>query len=650
MTAETPFEHAKIVFLDDNPNRVERALQALVRGGVHVDAQRCCDAESLRLALVTFDPDLVISDIELANLSMGSAIEMVRAHHAQLPVLMLSDQAAPRHVVQAMQAGARGYVLATEPDELIAEVERLLADTPTAPPAAPSSEHAGPRDTPPLRRLAEAAGLGLRITDRASQTLFYLSPACADLWGLSPNALVTDPTAWQGAIHPEDRAEVLQALARHGRQSSYDQTFRVVHPDGEPRWLRDRAVDLPAEAGRAPACAWLTEDVTRIRALEGKLLKAQKMDTIGRLSGGIAHAFNNLLQTVFGFVELTETSLEPGHEAQPYMVEIRDAAQRAESLTRQLLLFSHNRKARPRLTHLGDVLVSMDSILRRELGHDIDVEVDLEDGVRPILADTGQLEQVVLNLAANARQAMPYGGVFGIATRQVHIEGDLRTRAGEPVATGLYTELVVSDDGKGMDPDTLKRAFEPFFSTRSATGSAGVGLATVEEIVRQNGGHVWMRSQPNEGTTVRLLFPSQQPRPDERPAKRPARRALAQRVVLLVEHELTILDQVALLLTREGCPVLRASAGAEALRPAATHPGTLDLLLTDVAMPGLHGSQIHQRLRQTNPALPAVFMSGYSSDLAAQEWGVDPSSTFLQKPFQPDQLLEAVRGALAKTP
>jgi len=638
------------VFLDDNPDDVECSLQALIRADLRVDAQRCCDAESFQSALTTFDPDLVICDTALTAMDYRSAIQMVRAHRPGLPVLMVAREGAPHLVTEALRAGGRGYVLKGDVERLISEVMHLLAnphDFSSDDGEAPEM----PRDASHLRLFAERAPICVRMTDREAKTVLYVSPAFEDIWGLSASSLMADPESWMQAIHPEDRADVAQALVRHSKKSPYNMTFRVIHPDDSLRWVHDRAFDLPPEPGHPPILGWFTEDITRTRTLERKLLQAQKMDAVGRLAGGIAHEYNNLLQTIFGFVELTDRALERPHEAEPYLGEIQDAARRAESLTRQLLLFSHRRTNQSALIQLQDVLVNVDSMLRRELGPDIDVELDLQEGIRPIQADVGQLEQVILNLASNARHAMPYGGVFTMATRQVHIDTELRSRDGQPLPRGHYSEILVSDDGGGMDETTLAQAFEPFFSTRRSAGGTGVGLATVDEIVRQNGGHVWMTARLNKGTTVRMLFPSRRPTvAPKRSAPPVPLNEINNRVVLLVEHESSILDLVGSLLSGEGCQVIRASGGDEALRAAVTHRGSIDLLLTDVVMPGLHGPDIHQRLRQVNPTLPAVFMSGYSSDLAAQEWGVDPTSIFLQKPFPPEKLLDAVRRALATVP
>jgi nitrogen-specific signal transduction histidine kinase len=391
------------------------------------------------------------------------------------------------------------------------------------------------------------------------------------------------------------------------------------------------------------------EDISRVRTLEEELLSAKKMDAIGRLSGGIAHDFNNILQTIFGFVELTERALEPPHLVEPYLREIREAAERAESLTRQLLLFSHRRVARKSTFPLEQVLLNIDSILRRELGPEIDVDLELTPDIKGIYVDDGQLEQVILNLASNSRHAMPYGGLFRMKTREIEVDSELLTRDGYPVPLGAYIELTVSDDGRGMDADTLAKAFDPFFTTRRSGGGTGIGLATVNELVRQNNGFVWLHSQINEGATLRLIFPAcdhDSPKPKPKVAQRTVAEGHVGKVVLLVEHEPAILDLVKSLLTEQGYVVIRASSGDAALRAVLTHTGTIDLLLTDVIMPGLHGPEIHQRLRQDRPRLPAVFMSGYSSEYAAQEWNVDPASVFLQKPFSPDRLLEAVDTAL----
>ncbi|HXE57775.1 MAG TPA: PAS domain S-box protein [Gemmatimonadales bacterium] len=395
---------------------------------------------------------------------------------------------------------------------------------------------------------------------------------------------------------------------------------------------------------------WGTQrDVTERRTLEEQLRQAQKMETIGQLAGGIAHDFNNLLTAILGNAALAETDLPPDSPAREDLREIRHAAERAATLTRQLLAFARRQVFSPRLLDPNELVLGLERMLRRLIGEPIELRTVLDPGVGAVRADPDQLAQVLINLAVNARDAMPDGGCLTIATANVSLPS-----AGLPthpaMQPGEYVLLAVSDTGIGLTDEVRRRLFEPFFTTKPPGKGTGLGLATCYGIVKQSGGWIWADGAPGQGACFAIYLPRAAgapaglpPRPDQGP---PAR---GSETVLVVEDD----PAVRLLTTRTlrdlGYRVLTAVDGEEALQVAASHPGPLEALVTDVVMPRLGGKELAERLRRERPELPVLYTSGYAESMVAQRGGLEPGTDFLQKPFLPDELARRLRRLLDRT-
>jgi two-component system cell cycle sensor histidine kinase/response regulator CckA len=442
--------------------------------------------------------------------------------------------------------------------------------------------------------------------------------------------------------------DAARAIVRYDQEvmaSGDSQTFEeTLTAGGATRtYLASKSVYRDAH-GRVSGLVGISRDVTELKALEEQFRQAQKMEAVGRLAGGIAHDFNNLLTVINGYTDLMFESLDPEHPGREMLVEIRQSGERAANLTRQLLAFSRKQVLQPQVVSLNTLLGDLLRLLRPIIGED--VELTLVVGASQGLAevDPGQFEQVIVNLAVNARDAMPHGGRLVIETHDVTAE-DARDLPGVP--PGSYVSVSVTDTGEGIDPLTRTQIFEPFFTTKRVGEGTGLGLAMVYGFVKQSGGHVEVSSEPGRGTTFTIYLPRAETAiPQHRQATSPARGPSGTETVLLVEDEAAVRKLSARVLRSCGYTVLEARGGEEAERVATEHPGPIDILVTDLVMPGISGSQLAGVLTRIRPQLKTLFMSGYTDEAVLRQ-GVHASSVdFLQKPFDPGELARRVRQVL----
>jgi PAS domain S-box-containing protein len=452
--------------------------------------------------------------------------------------------------------------------------------------------------------------------------------------------------------HPEDLAAIEHELRKlvSGEVRSSDHTVRLLRRDGGTIWVSANASPVQNAAGTPLYFLVYIRDVTERKTLEEQLRQAQKMEAVGQLAGGVAHDFNNLLTAIIGNAELLLREIETEDPRRLDVLEINRAAHRAATLVRQLLAFSRKQVLQPRVVDLNAVVTDLSTMLRRIIGEHVSLRLELEPDLGKVLADPGQLEQVITNLAVNARDAMPSGGTLAIRTANMDADEVPGQNPESMPLLGPLVEVSVRDDGVGMDERTLARLFEPFFTTKELGRGTGLGLATVYGIVRQSGGHIRVNSRLHHGSTFTVYLPKVEGPGeglDELPGWIDQPRAAG--TVLVVEDEVSVRRLASRVLRARGYRVLEASDGVEALQLVDRFGGPLDLVLTDIIMPGLSGPALVERLLPATPELKVLYITGYSED-AIREHGLLPQGgALLEKPFTAHQLAERVHTALART-
>ena len=455
------------------------------------------------------------------------------------------------------------------------------------------------------------------------------------------------PEAW----HEAERRIVEEQVLPRGYSDVYEKEYR--RKDGTVFPIEIRTYLLRG-TDREPAGMWaFVRDVTaRRRAeeereqLERQLRQSQKMQAVGQLAGGVAHDFNNLLAAIIGYAEIGLGELPADSPIRDDLTEIHTAARRAEALTRQLLAFSRQQLLDVQAVGLNELVLDTERMLSRTLGEDIELVTDLAPEPCTVRADPTQLQEVIINLAVNARDAMPDGGTLTIATRATALDA-AAARSHAELEPGPYVDLTVRDTGHGIDEETLARIFEPFFTTKDVGKGTGLGLSTTYGLVKQHGGAIAVESQPGQGATFRILLPriDAEPEPPAERAREPAA-GRGEHTILLAEDEEAVRGMARLALTKHGYTVLAAADGVEALELADAHDGDIDLLLADVVMPRMGGKELADRIVARHPAIRILFMSGYTTDVISKHGVGHPAAQVLQKPFHVDTLVRRVRDAL----
>ena len=453
------------------------------------------------------------------------------------------------------------------------------------------------------------------------------------LTGLRPDGRPYGPTEW-----PIARA-ILQGETVSGEE------IEILRPDGSRAIFSMNAAPIRDAGGTIVAAVNAVHDVTHRRRVEQHLRQVQQMEAVGRLAGGMAHEANNQMSVVLSAAAFILKRTDLSDAVEKDVQSIKRAAERTAGVTAQLLAFGLRQILRPQVLDLNEVVREFMPVLRRTLGVDSAVELRADPAIAHIRADRGQVEQVLLNLALNAKDAMPRGGRFTLETRSVTLTPE-SFKTGATVRPGPYVLLAVSDTGHGMDRHTMDQAFEPFFTTKAVGQGTGLGLSTVYGIVKQSDGYVWANSEPGQGTTFEIYLPVE---PEGLPSvaePQVSGGAIAGEVVLIVEDEEAVRTMTARLLQSEGYEVLEAADGREALEIVERYSGQVDLVITDVAMPVMNGRELADRLTRRRPSLPVLFMSGYTDDEMVRRGLIEPNHPFLSKPFTPEVLAGKVRQLL----
>lgn len=453
---------------------------------------------------------------------------------------------------------------------------------------------------------------------------------------------------WLNGIHPEDRERALQAWSNAVKNhSSYGAQFRVLRSDGEYRDLLARGVPVLEDDGSVREWVGTCTDVTDQRRLEEQFRQAQKMEAMGKLAGGIAHDFNNILGVIIGYSDLLLSSMHPVEEARRKVEQIKKAGQRAASLTLQLLAFSRKQVLAPKILDLNTVVREISKMLLRLIGEHIELATNLSPTLYNVRADPTQIEQVLINLAVNARDSMPKGGKLTIETLNVELDQLHGRQFNVDVEPGSYVLLSVSDTGVGMDKKIQARVFEPFFTTKKRGEGTGLGLATVYGIVKQSGGYIWIYSEVGKGTTVKVYLPRIKETVTEDKSEEGPPLPLGSGTILLVEDEESLREISHKLLESMGYTVIEAANGADAIRTAGQCADQIQLLVTDVVMPGMSGRELAELLVANHPKMRVLYVSGYTDDVILHYSTLEHGVAFLQKPVTRDTFAKKIQEALA---
>ena len=623
---------ASILIVDDDPGTLQSIGDVLERRGHAV--QTATQARAALELLTDRAVDAAILDLHLPDVSGLVLLQAIKTSAPATEVIIITDQASATTAIEAINSGAFGYV--TKPfkmDHLMATIDKALAKQ--------RAERALWERTRSLETLIDAAAVAIVALDAAGRVTTW-SKAAERMFGWKEHEVLGHlvPT-----IPDARRSEFDEAAARNlqGEATLYESHRR--RKDGSLIDVLSSTAPMVDAEGLVSGTLAVIIDITERKQLEEQLRQAMKMEGIARLAGGISHDFNNLMTVISVRCHLVLGQLPADHPNRRDIKIIGDAGDRAASLTRQLLAFSRNQILDATVLDINDVISDMKALLEPVLREDVDLTMDLDPSTGQVTADRGQLEQIILILAINARDAMPEGGQFTIGTRNVELD-DAYVRRHVDARPGPHVVLTVSDSGTGMDAATRARIFEPFFTTKDIGKGRGLGLAAAYGIIHQSHGHITVESEPGQGTTFRIYLPRPEGAATVVAAIEPGGLPRGTETVLLVEDEPSFRALARELLEMLGYTVLESQDVSDALRIAEQHTGTVHLLITDVVMPRMNGRTLAKAVQGFRPDIKVLYMSGYTDNVIIHEGILDPGTPFLQKSFTPSKLARKVREVL----
>ncbi len=631
----------RVLIVEDSENDAFLLLRELQRGGYEPVHRRVETAEAMREALRGAAWDIILSDYVMPRFSGLAALDLLRGQEIDIPFIIVSGKIGEEVAVESMRAGAHDYILKNNLARLLPAVRRELADAQVRRDRK-AMEGALARSERYFRSLIENALDAVVFLD-AQGTFLYVSPSFERILGHAASD-VLGGTLLEFA-HSDDIPKLQELLIRPlgAPGQAKPEEFRLRRKDKQWRTMEAVSSRVMGEDASVNGLVLNLRDVTERLDLEEQLRQSQKLEAIGKLAGGVAHDFNNVLTAILGYSDMLLYQMDVNSPLRDTAGEIRKAGMRGASLTHQLLAFSRKQVLQPAVLDLNAVVSNMQKMLRRLIGENVSLVTVLEPALVPVLADQGQIEQVILNLAVNARDAMPEGGRLVVQTMNFALYPNSAWAQGG-FNPGDYALLQITDTGNGMEPETLEHMFEPFYTTKQPGQGTGLGLATVYGIVKQSGGHIWVSSRPGLGTAFKIYLPRTTQQKHDLPP-RPSAPAMSTgtETILLVEDEDSVRSMTAAVLRHCGYRVFEAQHGGEAMRISRDFNGGIDLLLTDVVMPGMSGPLLAESLRAQRPHVRVLLTSGY---IGQEQPGMDQwmkEDNFLPKPFTAQQLSEKVR-------
>jgi PAS domain S-box-containing protein len=627
----------RLLLVDDNPDDRLLIRRALSREFAELEISEVGDPTSLARAIEAGPYDLVITDYGLGFTDGFTLLESLKSQWPECPVILCTGTLSEEIAVEALRKGLDDYVL-KDPRRFM----RLPAAVRSAIDHARQRAAARAAETR-YHELFDGAPVGL-IRSLPDGRILAANAAAVRIAGYPSVSALLDASVVDLYAEGGDRARVMGALERG--ESHQNLEIQGRRQDGTVIWVSVNVRPVRSAAGAVAHYEWSFADITERRQLESQLRQAQKMEAVGQLAGGVAHDFNNLLTVIGGRCYLMLGKLGADDPLRREVELVRGAAERAARLTHQLLAFSRKQVLEPRVLDLNETVSGIEPLLRRLIGEHIEISVIQGPRLAHVKADAGQLEQVILNLAVNARDAMGRGGQLVLETANVTLDAAAARRSPD-LEPGAYVMLSVTDSGHGMDAATRAQIFEPFFTTKEVGKGTGLGLATVYGIVKQSGGLIEVESEPGHGASFKVYLPAvQAPVEADEPAKAPGTRLRGSETVLLVEDDPNLRTLAREILTVQGYTVIEAASPLEAIRIHERHADAIHLLLTDVVMPEMNGPQLAVQLQAGRPGMEVLFMSGYTGSALALEGGGEFGGAFLAKPFTPDGLSRRVREVL----
>ena len=642
-------EPLNILVIEDRNSDYLMVERHLKQNGLSVRCRRVDTLEGVKEAINRESWDLVLSDYSVPQLNFQESLNLLRSALPDLPVILVTGTVGEEKAVELLKLGVIDFVLKENLVRLVPAVQRSLKEK---------------REIKERRRAEEALCISEERFQLAMQGAneglwdwnvkldrVYYSPRWKAMLGYADEELENHFDTWKRLIHPEDQelalAGVRGFLERYAL--AYEVEFRMRHKDGHYLDIRSRGFPIYDDQGKALRMVGTHQDITERKKLEEQLRQFQKMEAVGQLAGGVAHDFNNILSAILGYSHLILDEVEEDDPVHKYAEEIMAASKRATVLTQSLLTFSRKQPVSLTVIDLCEVIKGNEAFLRRLIREDIELKINCSGEPLHVLADQRQIEQVIMNLVANARDAMPNGGKLSIETLSVTLDQEFVETHGYGTA-GAYSLFSVSDSGYGMDKKTQSRIFEPFFTTKVQGKGTGLGLAMAYGIIKKHDGFIHVYSEPGVGTIFKIYLPRVQ-------ATAQVVKLEKQEVALLCGGNETILlgeDDDALLrlsttvLKHYGYRVIEAVDGQDAVDKFIEYGDSIHLVILDAIMPKKSGKEACQEMRIVRPDLKTVFVSGYARDIFVEGNALDENSIFIQKPIAPNDLVAKVRGLLDK--
>ncbi len=640
----------RVLLIEDSGTDSGLLTSLLQATGYQVTLSSVTHLEALKDALLNEKWDVILSDHRPPAIDSFAALKLLRLLELDIPFVVVTDSIHEDVAQRVLKAGACDYVTRDQMVRLIPAVEREIREGDSRR-ARLAAEEALRTSEQRFRELVEQipAITYISSTDE-SRTVFYMSPQIKAVFGLDPAEC---RLIWSKYMHPEDRERIAKEFAAARDEGiPFRAEYRMIAPDGRVMWFHDDALFVRNENGRLMFLRGFMQDITdrrraedTLRERDEQLRNVQKLEAIGRLAGGVAHDFNNLLTPILGYGRLIQDSDTTHESIRPFAEEIVRAAERASNLTRQLLAFGRKQISQVKPLVLNSVVLDMDRFLRRTIGEDVELETRLQPDLGWIQADPVHIEQVIMNLSLNARDAMEQGGRLLLSTSNVTLT--LENALKYPMASaGDYVKLSVRDTGTGMSADVREKAFEPFYTTKTEGKGTGLGLSIVYGIVQQCRGFIHLESAVGYGTEFQIFFPRVKTAPADIAAPKRANIDGGKESILVVEDEPMVRRLAVRILMSLGYDIAEASCGEEAIEQRMRRGSPFDLILTDVIMPRMNGREVVEAIEKLGDRSHVVYMSGFTEDQLILRGVSQESQKLLMKPYTRESLAKIVRDAL----